>query len=305
MSEVFESDIACILRLAFGRAVPTTPIAISPGTSERMSAFALHDSRLPPRVALLRYSPQQQARAFRTFTVMQALRSVNFPVPAVYYVGWSHYTRFVLLLREYVEGRREEGQTHAFFARVGEHFAQTLAQLHLIRWDTLPDLAVLRFRFILDDLIGQVRSLQTPQLDRILDWLLERARSITEQPYTVIHGDYLLCNILADGTQVAAVLGWDNTALADPRLDVGYASAALGAYGMVLSDQFLDTYQSAAGPVQDCDFWEVFGALRLAVGMTNRLKGVQAHELDEVYTHVWPVWDGLLTFVEQRTGLAL
>jgi aminoglycoside phosphotransferase (APT) family kinase protein len=297
------SDIACILQLAFGRAVLTTPVPIPPGHSERFAACALHDPALPPRVLLARYSPQHRSRAFCALTAMQALRSRNFPVPAVYYLGWSHYTRFVLMLMEYIEGRGDEGQPAAFFARIGDHFAQTLARLHRQRWDTPPDLPVKPFHLMYNTLAGQVRALNTPVLVSILNWLDARAGRITELPYTVLHGDYTLHNVLAHGTQVVAVHGWEHAATGDPRLDIGHTSAALGAYGLAFSDQFIEAYEAAAGPVPDRAFWEVFSALRLLTGIERRLDAAPDAHQRRLIAQVGPTWEGLLTLVEHRAGL--
>lgn len=300
------SDIDYVLRLAFGRAVPTTPIPVRANTSDRAMAFALHDDRLPPRVILQRYSPQEHARAFRAFSVMQALRSLHFPVPDVYYFGWSHYTRYTLLLMEHIEGRRDEGQPHAFFLRVGQHFAQTLAQLHQIQWEVLPDLAVMPLKYAFDHLAGEVRELGTPELLDTLDWLTPRVESITPLPHTVLHGDYTPHNAISDGhTHIVAILGWENAVLADPRFDVGYASAVLGAYGLPLSNQFIESYEAAAGPVADRPFWEVLSALRLLTRIGTVLAGLYSPELEEWVEHIWPIWEGLLVFIEDRTGLEL
>ena len=91
-------DLTGLLRLAFGRTVPTTPIPVAQGQGERSMALALDGEGLPPRVLVRRYRPNQGARAWRAFTAMQALRERHFPVPEIYYFGWSHYTRHVILL---------------------------------------------------------------------------------------------------------------------------------------------------------------------------------------------------------------
>jgi aminoglycoside phosphotransferase (APT) family kinase protein len=306
MAEHTLSDIDYILRLAFGRAVPTTPIPVMAGVSERMMAFALHADRVPPRVILQRFPPQEHARGFRAFTMMQALRDMHFPVPDVYYFGWSRYTRYALLLMEYVEGRRDEGQPHAFFLRMGEHFAQTLAQLHRLAWDALPDLPVMPLNYTFDHLAGEVRELGTPELLDILDWLNPRLDAIDPLPLAVLHGDYTPHNVISDGdTHVVAILGWENAVLADPRFDVGYASAALAPYGLPLSNQFIGYYEAAAGPVPDRPFWEVLSALRLLTRVGTVLAGLYPPELEEWADRIWPLWEGLLIFVEDRTGLNL
>jgi aminoglycoside phosphotransferase (APT) family kinase protein len=299
------SDIAHVLRLAFGREVPAIPIPVAPGQSEYGMAFALHGPRVPPRVLLLRYSPQNRTRAFRAFMAMQALHDRNFPVPDVYYLGWSYYTRYVLMLVEYIEGRSMEDQPHAFFARIGPDFAHTLAYLHRLPWEPFPDLAVTPLPYAFHELASLVRRLETWQLQEILGWLAERVRQIRELPHTVIHGDYSLQNVLAEHTRVVAVQGWEQAVIADPRLDVGYTSAMLGAYGVALSDQFLEAYTAVAGPVLDCEFWEVFGALRLLARVARTLSTLRPPQRDRFLARVGPHWQGLLAFVANRSGLDL
>lgn len=298
-------DIDCLLRLAFGRAAPATPIPVAQGQGERSMALALDGEGLPPRVILVRYRPDQQARAWRAFTAMQALRERHFPVPEIYYFGWSRYTRYVVMLMEYVDGRGDEGQPNAFFFRVGPHFAQTLAALHRIAWERQPDLPLLPFRLAFGDLVRRVRRLDSPDLAAILGWLRPQAGRIAPLPQAVIHGDYTLNKIIANQTQVSAVLGWEGACLADPRLDIGYTSAALSVYGVPFSDQFIEAYQAAAGPVMDCVFWEVFGALRLMTAISERLARLPQEDIDAALAEIGPAWERLLQFVEARTGLRL
>ncbi len=298
-----DSDVLCVLRLAFGRQVDVTPLPAAVGHGERGLAYALHGEGVPPRVLLQRYSPREQVQVFRAFSVMRALRDRNFPVPDVYYLGWSYHTRYVLLLLEQVDGRGFEGQPHAFFARVGTHFAETLALLHGLTWNPLPDIAMLPFRFAFQEMIERVRQLETPQLVDILDWLVARAGRIVELPYTVTHGNYILQNVLADRTKIVAVLNWEQAVLADPRFDVGLASAVLGAHGIALSDQFLESYTAVAGPVPKILFWEIFGALRLLSRTALTLSKLPASQREAFLAQWIPAWRGLLMFVTHRTGL--
>ncbi|NDJ78139.1 MAG: phosphotransferase [Chloroflexi bacterium] len=303
MSIHSDPEIACILQLAFGRIVPTSTIPL--GAHERGAAFKLHDPDLPPQVLLLHYPPHQQARAFRAFTVMRALHRHGFPVPAVYYLGWGFATGDVLLLTDYVEGRGDEGQVHAFFARVGISFAETLAQLHDLPWDDLPDLAVLPLRYSLTELGVEIRRLGTPELLYTLDWIMAHLNAVIEEPYTVLHGEYTLANVLAVRTQIVAVQNWENAVLGDRRMDVGYASAALGTYGLAISNQFVDAYEAVAGHVEGRTFWEVYGALRLLTRLTAHLAKVSPEEMTATQDQVWPIWRGLLDFIEARAGLEL
>jgi len=151
----------------------------------------------------------------------------------------------------------------------------------------------------------RVQRLDSADLTAILNWLLPQAKQIVTLPQVVIHGDYTLSKIIANQTEVSAVTGWEQASLADPRFDVGYTSAALGVYGVAFSDQFIDAYQAAAGPVMDRVFWEVFGALRLLAALGARLARLPQEQMDEALAEIGPAWEGLLQFVEARTGLRL
>ncbi len=300
-----DSDISHVLWLAFGRHVPAQPIPVEAGTSDRGLAYALGGPGVPPRVILLRYAPQNQTQAYRVFTVMSALHDRRFPVPGAYFFGWSHYSRYVLLLLEYVEGRGVEGQLRAFFARVGEDFARRLAELHQMHWAHLPDLPVTPFFYALRELTLMVRRLETPQLQDILDWLLVHRERMYEIPHTLVHGNYMLHNVLADRTQIVAVQGWETAVIADPRFDVGYTSAQLGAYDLTLSERFVSIYSEVAGPLPELGYWEVFSALRLLARVAQTLSTLPAPQRQRFLAQVGPAWNGLLLFVESRTGLKL
>lgn len=294
-------EIASVLRLAFGRSVPVTAIPLPLGQASHSLAFALDDPALPPRVLLRRYPPLHQPRGLCAFTAQQALRALNFCVPDVYYLGWSYHSRFLLMLTEHADGRGAEGQPHPFFMRVGVSFAQRLAHLHGLRWGELPDLPVKPRGFLLDGLNEAAETLGNPELRGILDWLEPRAAHVPELPHTVTHGDYTLHNVLAEGTQIAAILGWESAAIADPRLDVGYSSAALATYGLPLADQFVEAYEAAAGRIADRVFWETLGALRLMTRIAQTLAQAHPADVEDRVAQVWPVWENLLLFVENRT----
>lgn len=294
-------DLDHVLRLAFGHPVRAVPMPVASGQADWGMAFALHGRRVPPRVLLLRYPPRRQAWAYRAFAAMQTLRERDFPAPDVYYLGWSYHTGCVWLLIELIEGRTEAGQPHAFFARVGPDFATILARLHRLTWNRRPDLPVTPLRYALEELGGVVHRLENWQLDEIFAWLWMQLDHMREKPYVLIHGDYTLQNVIAQGTAIKVVQGWDHAVVADPRFDVGYASAVLGSYGTALSNQFLEAYTAAAGPVDDCAFWEVFGALRLLVRVGRTLSTLRAPQRERFLERAMPAWNGLLAFVAERS----
>lgn len=297
-----DADVHSVLRLAFGRHVEAMPLPVPAGQSERGLAYALQGPDVPPRVLLLRYPLRVQAAGLHEYTALQALSGSPVPVPAVYYMGWGRATPALWLLIEYVYGRGDLGQPHAFMARIGPHFAQTLAALHRLDWPIPPDLPLRPFHLTFNELMVRVHRLQTPQLLAILRWLTPQMAHISERPRTLIHGAYTPQNVLADGTRIVAVHGWEYAALADPRFDVGHTSAVLGAYGTALSDRFIEHYEAAAGPVPERAFWEVFGALQLLSRVAHSLSTLRGDVRQRVLDQLTPVWENMLRFVEDRSG---
>ncbi|MCL4237605.1 MAG: phosphotransferase [Anaerolineae bacterium] len=300
-----DDPAAHVLRLAFGQSVAATPAPVAPGESEHGLAFALDAPGVPPHVLLRRYPPAQQAQALRAFRVLRALGALRFPVPAVYYLGWSQHDDHTLLLAERVAGWRVAGQPHAFFARVGADFARTLARLHALPWDSLPDLPVTPLRYAFGELARLVRRLETWELQEILDWLIRRVDTVTELPRTITHGEYTLERAVAQPPRIVAIEGWEHAVLADPRFDVGFASAMLGAYGVTLSDQFQEAYQAVASVVPDLVFWEVFSALRLLARVGRSLSTLRAEQRERFLARAFPYWQGLLALVQTRTRVGL
>ncbi|MCD4686541.1 MAG: phosphotransferase [Anaerolineae bacterium] len=305
-----DNNIRHLLRLAFGHHVDYSSIPVVAGTRTRGIAYALYGEGVPPQVRLLSYRPSHQPAAFRAFKALHGLHQFpghTIPVPEVYYMGWSVHTNHVLLLLEQVAGRsiEELDQQRAFFGRVGPHFATTLAQLHRLQWQAMPGLVETPFHFAFRKLTRMIRPLETPQLHQILNWLGDRAGRISEMPRTVIHGDYTLPNIVARNRAIVAVQGWDNAVIADPGLDVGYASAALGAIDPAMSEQFVQQYNTLADPVAELQFWEVFGALRLLTRVARTISTLPPTQRERFLEQVQTDWNGLLDFVELRTGLTI
>ncbi len=300
------SEIDQVLRLAFGRPVPVRLLPAEASQPERSLLYALEGPGVPPRVSLRRYPHWDAQRAFRAFTVMRALEAQQFPVAKPYYLGWSHHAGDVLLLTEQPDGEGpQQDQPQRFFARVGESFAFTLAHLHHLPWERFPDVPTTPFHYALSEMVRLVRGLGGNPLQDILDWLLARAARIEELPQTLVHGEYALTHVLAHRTSIVAVQGWENAVVADPRYDVGYASAILGAHSLMLSKVFVDYYQEAAGPLPDLVFWEVFSALRLLARVRRTLAQIGGERQEPFLINIGPVWNGLLAFVESRTGMLL
>lgn len=310
-----DPDLESLLWLAFGQPVAATPVPVPAGYGKRGQGYRLEAPGVPPYVLLLRYGIPAASEALRCFTTLRALHAHNagapgmsardIGVPEPYALNWTARSRRLGLLVEFAEGRGMSSDPARFFARVGRDFAARLARLHRLYWPTLPDLPAMPLRYIVTLLAQRGQVLRTPELDRILTWLMPRVEHMVEQPPRLIHGDYRLDHILAEGARVALIYGWESAVLADPRFDVGFASAALSAYGISLSDQFIAAYTAEAGPVADQELWETLSALRLLTRVAASISTLADDERARFLQHMVPMWQGVLAFVETRTGLSL
>ena len=223
-------------------------------------------------------------------------------MPAVYYLGWSQYDDHTLLLAERVAGWRVAGQPHAFFARAGTDFAHTLARLHALPWDSLPDLPVTPLRYAFGELARLVRRLETWERrdSRLADPARGCGRELRAPSRTAVHAG----RAVAQPPRIVAIEGWEHAVLADPRFDIGFISAMLGAYGVALSDQFRRLTRQRRGRA-DLVFWEVFSALRLLARVGRSLSTLRAEQRERFLARAFPYWQGLLALVQARTRVGL
>ena len=298
--------LACVLQQAFGRVPQVDLIPVPSGTSGRRRAFALHGPDLPPAVLLLRYPHEEMYGALRTFHALQALREVIFhAAPQVFYMGWGHFGDEVLLLLEYTFGRSVEGHPAAFFARVGNDFAVTLARLHQIPWPAMPELPRFSFMDALRELGARVQVLGVPPLRELFQRLWAWAPEIWERPYCLVHGRYTLESVVSLQTRVVAVYGWERAALADARLDFGYACASLSAHRPQMAETFAAAYMRQVGPVQDARFWNALGGLRVLVELTEKLHAALAPQDAPLRYELGEQWRNVYAFASAQAGIAL
>lgn len=301
-----DAELGCVLQRAFGYIPSVDLIPVPRGTSDRRRAFAFRDPELPPAVLLLRYPREEMFAALRAFHVLQALQGVVFhAAPQVFYMSWEHFEGEVLLMLEYVFGRSVEGHPVAFFARTGTDFAATLAQLHQIPWPTMPELPRVSFMDVLRTLGAQVQALGVLPLRELFRRLWEWAPEIWERPYCVIHGRYTLESVVSLQTRVVAVYDWEQAALADARLDFGYACAQLSAHRLQMAEAFIDVYTREAGPLQDARFWIALGGLRVLVELTEAIRALPGPNHAALRQELGVQWRNVFAFASEQAGLAL
>jgi aminoglycoside phosphotransferase (APT) family kinase protein len=111
---------------------------------------------------------------------------------------------------------------------VGERFrnaALTLAQLHNLDPGAIG-LAVESGAGPLDEVERWCHTLETvdpalaPGWRNVADAL--RTSAPKALPSAIVHGDFRLGNLLADGSRIAAVIDWEIWSIGDPRVDAGW-----------------------------------------------------------------------------------
>ncbi len=106
-----------------------------------------------------------------------------------------------------------------------------------------------------------------------------RATAPAPLPPVVVHGDYRLGNMLAEGTEVRAIIDWEIWSVSDPRLDLSWflffteeanhPVVAPGVDSGMPSDvELLATYEASAGaPVGDLEWFHALTRYKEAAAM--------------------------------------
>jgi aminoglycoside phosphotransferase (APT) family kinase protein len=198
---------------------------------------------------------------------------------------------------EFVDGAilRDRAQAEAAFdlatrSVIGDHLAETLAQLHdvdvdkaglgdLARHDGYIERQLRRWR-------GQFEQMRVEGVDHenlVEEVGDELARSIpVQQRVAIVHGDYRLDNtVLDDVGRVRAILDWEICTLGDPMADVGVllcywseagdatvallGAAPTSAPGFQTRDQVLKSYaRHTTLDVSHVAYYQAFGYWKLA-----------------------------------------
>jgi aminoglycoside phosphotransferase (APT) family kinase protein len=212
----------------------------------------------------------------REYTVISAMYPLGVPVAAP--LGLcvdEEVNERPFYVMEFVDGAilRDRAQAEATFDEairgvIGDHLAQTLAQLHDVDVE----------RAGLGDLARHDGYIER-QLRR---WTTQYEQIPLQQRVSVVHGDYRLDNtVLDDGGRVRAILDWEICTLGDPIADLGLlmvywaepadATASLlgvaptTAKGFATRDQVLQAYASHSSlDLSHVAYYQAFGYWKLA-----------------------------------------
>ena len=169
--------------------------------------------------------------------------------------------------------------------------ARYMARLHRLTVDQLPDY-VARFgqpgwatdtietcyrRHISEwkAYYEQNDHLPAPFVIYLLDWLDQNVPKRQERP-VLVHGDFNIHNVLADGDVVTGILDWECAMIGAPEQDLAYVRPIISQH--IAWDRFLDHYAASGGPAIDrasLDFYMAFSAMRLCVIFNKGVRNMQ------------------------------
>jgi aminoglycoside phosphotransferase (APT) family kinase protein len=205
--------------------------------------------------------PEREARA------LEHAREHGIPVPKLYGYGkdWT--------LAEHVNGRIlvPRRQAAEVDPRAVRSLAAVLAQLHRL---PVPDGPFPRVTT--PDAIATIRARADAAHDDRLARLAARLRRLDEGPPVFVHGDANLGNVLFDDDlNVAALIDWEDCAIADYRFDVVTTHRFLMRRCPAVAPHFIAAYEEASGaPVRHLAQWGALHALR-ARAVADALRDVQ------------------------------
>lgn len=79
----------------------------------------------------------------------------------------------------------------------------------------------------------------------------------------LLHGDFWAGNTVWDGETLLAIVDWEEPAVGEPMLDIGYFLTDATYFGIDIEDAFLEQYKQASGnQIKDLLFWKMVAAAR-------------------------------------------
>lgn len=261
----------------------------------------------------------------REFQALQKLYSTSIPVPEVYHIG-EDILGLGFVIMEKVEGqsmgRAMDEMTEAEQAELWKQFSELLAGIHTLDWESegfdFLDPPEGKYGYI-DRWLSGFREwfsdMDAHGLDLVLNWLEENKPS--SDHYVLLHGDYLLDNVIVCKGEIAAIVDWSDISVGDAAYDVCWPLLGFklldtsGEWSGSLADNFLRCYEKAAGEeIKNLDFYRIFKA-SLLLFMTLMVKIHGVHELgakEEAEMLIHPELDlpgRCARFIEEETGIRL
>lgn len=164
-----------------------------------------------------------------------------------------------------------------------------IAQSHLGKWLDFPNLKANSLGLV-DYWAGQMPLTGTkgsPILAEAIAWL--RANVPDEDgPFSLIHGDIGLHNMIIEDGRLNALLDWENSRIGDPAEDFAMLFAGIG--DKVDRASFLKLYREAGGPEiseRRLDWFAVYGGVYVTIGALAVLARLDQYEQANVASAIF------------------
>jgi aminoglycoside phosphotransferase (APT) family kinase protein len=206
---------------------------LSGGASSLTFAGRRADRRVVVKVAPPGVAPTAHRDVLRQARLIKALGAASVPVPEVLYedqgVPPDVPPMFVM---SFLDGTSCEPLFDDLDCGpedvVAERFrnaARAMAQLHLVEPDAIG-LAAEPASGPVDEVERWCRTLETVDPAMVQGWSdIADALRVSAPPAlgaAIVHGDFRLGNLLADGSRITAVIDWEIWSIGDPRVDAGW-----------------------------------------------------------------------------------
>ena len=189
----------------------------------------------------------------------------------------------------------EIGENLALRQRLSESVVDTLIALHAVDIQSSGIVQIGKpAGFVMRQVRGwadrwqRSKTGELPEMDRVIDWLMDRIPVEKNVDATIVHNDFKLDNIMLDAcdpTRVVAVLDWEMCTVGDPLVDVGLflsywtmkgteaeadrnssLRAVTNGPGWMTREQIIERYEAGTGrDLSRIVFYETFARFKVAV----------------------------------------
>ena len=94
-------------------------------------------------------------------------------------------------------------------------------------------------------------NMPSPVFETAFDWLRRNVGINDRAPRTLVHGDFVLNNILTHDDKVSAILDWEFSHIGNPAYDLGYSFHM--ASSLASWKEYLEAYGRTGVPIPDED----------------------------------------------------
>ncbi|MHA1974543.1 MAG: phosphotransferase family protein [Candidatus Hodarchaeales archaeon] len=230
---------------------------------------------------IIRIYHSQYANEFAEseFETLTKLKTLNYPVPKVYFKeNSSKYIGKPFLIMDYIDGvtmgdlmeKALKSENPKALSELISQFSELLYKLHHLDWTSLVERGQLT-QFdpktqtinLINWYQARIEERRFYQLDPLIEWLHKTIDTVrfSRKNLSLVHGDFHPYNILVKNKE-PFVIDWHGIRIRDNRTDLGQTSLLLTIYGSPdLRNAIVDTYVKYGGKAVDLHFFEVLAIM--------------------------------------------